>query len=161
VGDDLAAAIREALRHDPVVLVEQGVTAREIECAVLGGWAPEASAVGEVTVAGGWFDYEQKYFSVTEPVIVPAVLPDAVAERVRELSLQAFAAVGCWGLARVDFLDDEAAGTLYVNELNTMPGFTAHWMYPKVWAAAGVGYPELVGRLVALAFERYGQRRSR
>jgi D-alanine-D-alanine ligase len=161
VGDDLSVAIEQALRHDPVVLVEQGVTAREIECGVLGGRHPEASAVGEVTVQGGWFDYAQKYFGDSDPMIVPAVLSEAVADEVRELSLRAFAAVGCWGLARVDVLYDEAAGRVYVNELNTMPGFTAHSMYPKVWAAAGVGYADLVARLVGLAFERHRQRRAR
>ncbi|MEK8108016.1 hypothetical protein NKG94_29005 [Micromonospora sp. M12] len=98
-GDDLAAAVEEALRHDQLVMVEQGVTGRELECAVLGGWRPEASAVGEVRVTGGWFDYQQKYFGDTDPMIVPAVLPDDVTERIRELSLRAFAAIGGWGLA--------------------------------------------------------------
>jgi D-alanine-D-alanine ligase len=153
-GDDLDAAIESGFRHDPVVLVEQGVTAREIECAVLGGTDPQASAVGEVVVAGGWFDYQQKYYGTDDPMIVPADLPPHVVEQVRELSVQAFRAVGGWGLARVDFLYDEAAGELYVNELNTMPGFTAHSMYPKVWAAAGLPYPDLLSRLVELAFER-------
>ncbi|MFD6562788.1 D-alanine--D-alanine ligase family protein [Micromonospora profundi] len=156
--DDLAAAVEEALRHDKHVIVEQGVTGRELECAVLGGWRPEASAVGEVRVAGGWFDYQQKYFGDSDPMIVPAVLPDDVTERVRELSLRAFAAIGGWGLARVDFLYDETTGELYVNELNTMPGFTAHSMYPKVWAASGVGYREVVERLVALARTRHAER---
>ncbi|MEV4756348.1 D-alanine--D-alanine ligase family protein [Micromonospora sp. NPDC049559] len=160
-GDDLAAAIEAALRHDRVVLVEQGVTGRELECAVLGGWRPAASAVGEVRVSGGWFDYDQKYFGDADPMIVPAVLPAEVTSRIRALSLGAFTAVGGWGLARVDFLYDEAAGELYVNELNTMPGFTAHSMYPKVWAAAGLGYPQLVDRLVELAFERHAERRPR
>jgi D-alanine-D-alanine ligase len=160
-GDDLGVAITEALRYDSVVIIEQGVTAREIECSVLGGWAPEASAVGEVSVEGGWFDYQQKYFGDADPMIVPAILPDDITEQVRDLSLQAFRAVGCWGLARVDFLYDEAAGKLFVNELNTMPGFTAHSMYPKVWQVAGVGYAELVSRLVELAFERHALRRSR
>ncbi|MEU1585644.1 D-alanine--D-alanine ligase family protein [Micromonospora sp. NPDC005710] len=157
-GDDLAAAVDEALRHDQLVIVEQGVTGRELECAVLGGWRPEASAVGEVRVNGGWFDYQQKYFGDADPMIVPAVLPDEVTERVRELSLRAFAAIGGWGLARVDFFYDETSGELYVNELNTMPGFTAHSMYPKVWAAAGVGYREVVDRLVELARVRHAER---
>ena len=157
-GDDLAAAVEEALRHDQTVVVEQGVVGRELECAVLGGWRPEASAVGEVRVAGGWFDYQQKYFGDADPMVVPAVLPDEVTERVRELSLRAFAAIGGWGLARVDFLYEETTGELYVNELNTMPGFTAHSMYPKVWAAVGVGYREVVDRLVELARIRYAER---
>ncbi|MEW1589561.1 D-alanine--D-alanine ligase family protein [Micromonospora vinacea] len=157
-GDDLAAAVEEALRHDQLVMVEQGVAGRELECAVLGGWRPEASAVGEVRVSGGWFDYQQKYFGDADPMIVPAVLPDEVTARVRELSLRAFAAIGGWGLARVDFFYDEMAGELYVNELNTMPGFTAHSMYPKVWAAAGVSYREVVDRLVDLARVRHAER---
>ncbi|MEU7974647.1 D-alanine--D-alanine ligase family protein [Micromonospora sp. NPDC049089] len=155
-GDDLAAAVEEALRHDQLVIVEQGVVGRELECAVLGGWRPEASAVGEVQVSGGWFDYQQKYFGDADPMIVPAVLPGEVTARVRELSLRAFAAIGGWGLARVDFFYD--AGELYVNELNTMPGFTAHSMYPKVWAAVGVGYREVVDRLVELARVRHAER---
>ncbi|MEG3632256.1 D-alanine--D-alanine ligase family protein [Micromonospora palythoicola] len=157
-GDDLAAAIEEALRHDTVVVVEQGVSGRELECGVLGGTRPDASAVGEVRVSGGWFDYRQKYFGDTDPMIVPASLPPEVTERIRDLSVRAFAAIGGWGLARVDFLFDEVAGELYVNELNTMPGFTAHSMYPKVWAAAGVDYREILDRLVALAFARHVQR---
>ncbi|MGN9774171.1 D-alanine--D-alanine ligase family protein [Micromonospora sp. H33] len=157
-GDDLAAAVEEAFRHDTVVLVKQGVTGRELECGVLGGWRPEASAVGEVRVTGGWFDYRQKYLGDADPMTVPAPLPDEVTERIRDLSVRAFAAIGGWGLARVDFLYDEATGDLYVNELNTMPGFTAHSMYPKVWAAAGVSYREVVDRLVALALDRHAER---
>ncbi|MFC3504548.1 D-alanine--D-alanine ligase family protein [Micromonospora krabiensis] len=157
-GDDLAAAIDEALRYDSVVVVEQGVTGRELECGVLGGARPEASAVGEVRVTGGWFDYQQKYFGDADPMVVPAVLPQDVTERIRDLSVRAFAAIGGWGLARVDFLYEEATGDLYVNELNTMPGFTAHSMYPKVWAAAGVGYRDIVDRLVTLAFTRHAAR---
>ena len=157
-GASLEAAIEEALRHDTVVVVEQGVTGRELECGVLGGDRPEASAVGEVRVTGGWFDYQQKYFGTEDPMIVPADLPDEVTERIRELSLRAFAAIGGWGLARVDFLYDAEHGELYVNELNTMPGFTAHSMYPKVWAASGVSYAEIVDRLIALALERHHRR---
>jgi D-alanine-D-alanine ligase len=160
-GDDLAtelaAAVQEALRYDPVVIVEQGVTARELECGVLGGTDPQASAVGEVTVTGGWFDYQQKYLADADPMIVPAEVAPHVTKEIRELSVRAFKAIGGWGLARVDFLYDEAADKLYVNELNTMPGFTAHSMYPKVWAAAGVGYADLVVRLVELAFERHAR----
>ncbi|GIG61247.1 D-alanine--D-alanine ligase [Longispora fulva] len=156
----LAAAVDKALEYDPVVIVEQGVTGREIECGVLGGFAPEASRVGEVTVSGGWFDYEQKYLGTVDPMIVPAVLPPHVEAEVRALSVAAFRAVGGWGLARVDFLYDEAADRLYVNELNTMPGFTAHSMYPKVWQASGVSYQDLLDRLIALAFERHARKRG-
>lgn len=155
---ELAAAVDAAFAYDHTILIEQGVLGREIECSVLGGFTPRASAVGEVTVSGGWFDYQQKYFATADPMIVPAVLPDRVADEVRALSVRAFEAVGGWGLARVDFLYDEAAQALYVNELNTMPGFTAHSMYPKVWAAAGLSYPDLITELIGLAFERHTDR---
>ena len=156
--DDLVDAVEQALGYDPVVIIEQGVTGREIECGVLGGFEPVTSVVGEVTVTGGWFDYRQKYFGDADPMIVPADLPPGVAKEVRDLSARAFQAVGGWGLARVDFLYDDQAGQLYVNELNTMPGFTAHSMYPKVWAAAGIPYPDLIARLIDLAFERHARK---
>jgi D-alanine-D-alanine ligase len=158
---ELIDAVEEALRYDPVVLVEQGVTAREIECGVLGGFEPAASAVGEVTVTGGWFDYQQKYFGDDDPMIVPADLPEHVTKEVRDLSVRAFRAVGGWGLARVDFLYEQNADRLYVNELNTMPGFTAHSMYPKVWAASGIAYSDLVARLIGLAFDRHARSQRR
>jgi D-alanine-D-alanine ligase len=159
--DDLVPAMALALQYDSWVIVEEGVNGRELECAVLGGYTPEASAVGEVTVSGGWFDYQQKYTALTDPMVVPAPLPERVTERVRRLSVQAFRAAGCWGLARVDFLYDEARNRLYVNEINTMPGFTEYSMYPKVWAAAGVSYAGIVDRLVALAHQRHASRARR
>jgi D-alanine-D-alanine ligase len=158
---ELGAAVEHAFRYDHTILIEQGVRGREIECAVLGGFEPKASAVGEVTVSGGWFDYQQKYFASADPMIVPASLPEHIADEVRELSIRAFDAVGGWGLARVDLLYDEPAEALYVNELNTMPGFTAHSMYPKVWAAAGLSYPDLITELIDLAFERHHDRSRR
>jgi D-alanine-D-alanine ligase len=159
--EELHVAVEQALRWGDVVLVEQGVRGRELECGVLGGAEPEASVVGEVSVMGGWFDYQQKYFSVADPMIVPAPLDTAVADEIRELSVRAFRAIGGWGLARADFLYDEEAGELYVNELNTMPGFTAHSMYPKVWAAAGIPYADLIQRLIELAFARQARDQRR
>jgi D-alanine-D-alanine ligase len=159
--DDLSQAVTHALRYDSSVIVEQGVIGRELECAVLGGFSPEASVVGEVTVSGGWFDYEQKYFADEDPMIVPAAVPEHVAQQVRDLSVRAFLAAGCWGLARVDFLYDDIDDAVYVNEINTMPGFTEYSMYPKVWAAAGMSYVDLVDRLVDLAFERHALRGRR
>ena len=158
--DDLHLAVEQALRWDHFVLVEQGVRGRELECGVLGGAEPEASVVGEVTVTGGWFDYRQKYFSAADPMTVPAPLDPAVADEIRELSVRAFGAIDGWGLARADFLYDEQAGRLYVNELNTMPGFTAHSMYPKVWARSGIPYADLVLRLIELAFTRHARTRQ-
>ena len=158
----LPSAIDLAFGHDGVVIIEAGVpNARELECGVLGGYEPEASVVGEVQVTGGWFDYEQKYHADADPMTVPAPIPAGLSGRVRELSVQAFQAIGGWGLARVDFLYDPNEDRLVVNELNTLPGFTAHSMYPKVWAASGVDYPDLLERLVALAFERHDRRRVR
>jgi D-alanine-D-alanine ligase len=158
----LAAAVESALAHDGVVLVEEGVVgARELECGVLGGYAPVASVVGEVQVTGGWFDFDQKYFGDSDPMTVPADLPSDVAERVRDLSVRAVQSIGGWGLARVDFLYDQQLDRLVVNELNTMPGFTAHSMFPKVWAASGLGYPQLLDRLVELALDRDRRRRRR
>jgi D-alanine-D-alanine ligase len=153
--DDLVDAVEQALGYDPVVIIEQGVTGREIECGVLGGFEPVTSVVGEVTVTGGWFDYRQKYFGDADPMIVPADLPPGVAKEVRELSARAFQAVGGWGLARVDFLYDDQAGQLYVNELNTMPGFTPTSVFPKLWSLSGVPFPALCDQLVALAVERH------
>lgn len=152
---ELNAAVQDALRWDRVVIAEQAVVGRELECGVLGGDEPEVSVVGEVTVAGGAFDYEQKYLSDRDPMIVPASLEAGVSEEIRDLAVRAFRAVGGWGLARADFLLDSRTGDLYVNELNTMPGFTAHSMYPKVWAAAGLSYPKLLARLIDLAVQRH------
>jgi D-alanine-D-alanine ligase len=112
-------------------------------------------------VTGGWFDFDQKYFGDSDPMIVPAALPVGVSERVRELSVQAFQAIGGWGLARVDFLYDQPHDRLVVNELNTLPGFTAHSMFPKVWAATGLDYARLLDRLVELALDRDRRRRHR
>ncbi|GLZ77343.1 D-alanine--D-alanine ligase [Actinorhabdospora filicis] len=152
---DLAKAVEAAFAFDPVVVIEQGVNARELETGVLGGFNPEVCCVGEVTVADGHFDFEQKYRGTEDPMIVPAKISEELSEEMRHLALKVFRAVGGWGLARVDFLYDDAAGKVYVNELNTLPGFTAHSMYPKVWAASGVTYQELITRLIDLGFERH------
>jgi D-alanine-D-alanine ligase len=159
-ADGLSDAVAEALRWCDTVIAEQAVIGREVECGVLGGTKPRASVVGEVTVTGGAFDYQQKYQSDADPMVVPAPLDPAVAERVRDLSVRAFRAVGGWGLVRADFLIEATTGDVFVNELNTMPGFTAHSMYPKVWAATGISYPDLVARLIDLAFTRHSRSRQ-
>ena len=158
--DQLDAAIAEARRFDPKVIVEAAaVGAREIECGVLQGFGddpPEASVVAEIKVGGEheFYDFEAKYLpeEATE-LDVPAHLPEATAKELRELAAQAFLAIGCEGLARVDFflMPD---GSLLVNELNTMPGFTPLSMFPRMWAATGLEYPALVDRLVTLALQR-------
>lgn len=155
-GATLAAALAVALAHDDVVLVEQGVTGRELEVGVLAaqdGDGVDVSVVGEVGVSGGWFDWDQKYLGDADPMTVPADLDPRVAHEARRLAERAFAAIGGEGLARVDLFLDRA-GRLVVNEVNTMPGFTAHSMFPKVWAAQGVGYAAVLDRLVAHALRR-------
>jgi D-alanine-D-alanine ligase len=159
-GSELDEAVEEARRHDPKVLVEAAaVDGREVECGViegLGEAAPEASVVAEISVDGSheFYDFAAKYLPEEETRLdVPADLPDHVAERVRELAVQAFEALSCEGLARVDFfvLADE---TVVINEINTMPGFTPSSMFPRMWAASGLDYPGLIDRLLQLALHR-------
>ncbi|MEV4893895.1 D-alanine--D-alanine ligase family protein [Nonomuraea sp. NPDC055795] len=155
--EELRAGVDLALAYDRVVIVEQEVTARELICSVLGDYdTPEASVPGELIVPGDWLDYEAKYLSQAEIATIPVVLPERVAEDVRELSLRAFRAVGGYGLSRVDFLYEEGTGRLYVLEINTMPGFTSRSVYARTWAASGVPYPDLLRRLIDLAFARSG-----
>ncbi|MEO3884501.1 D-alanine--D-alanine ligase family protein [Nonomuraea sp. B5E05] len=153
--EELRAGVDLALAYDGMVVVEQGVTAREIICGVLGGQdTPDVSVAGELIVPGAWLDYEAKYLSGAEIATIPAALPERVAEDVRELALRAFRAIGGYGLARVDYLYDEDTGRLYVLEINTMPGFTSRSVYARAWAASGVPYPDLLRRLIDLAFTR-------
>lgn len=154
---ELHTGVEAAFAHDRVVLVEQGVVARELTCGVLGDHDnPDASAVVELNVRGDWLDYEGKYLSDHELATVPAPLPAPVADEVRELSLHAYRAIGGYGLARVDFLYEEHTGRLYVLEINTMPGFTARSVYARGWAAGGLSYPDLLTRLVDLGLARSG-----
>lgn len=155
----LTAAIEQARRHDPKVIVEQGIFGREIECAVLDGHgtdSPRASALGECQVVTGheFYDFDAKYIHAEDVVLqTPAEVPEHIAEHIRELAVQAFLAAGCEGLARVDFfLTDD--GEVLLNEINTMPGFTPTSMYPRMWAATGLSYRELIDDLIALALER-------
>ena len=157
-AQDLAAAIQEAQRHDPKVVVEAALEGREIECAVLegrGDQPPRTALPGEITVADhAFYDFESKYLDTTGvELICPADLPDAVAQDVRELAAQSFEALGCEGLARVDFFVT-AEGRVTVNEVNTMPGFTSTSMYPFMWERSGLPYPELLDELIQLALER-------
>jgi D-alanine-D-alanine ligase len=151
----LCRAIEEALRYDRRVIVEEAaVGARELEVAVLGNDAPELSPIGEIRYASTFYDYESKYTEGMAELRIPTELPEAVAARVVDLARRAFRAIDGAGLARVDLFYQEDSGVVYLNEINTMPGFTATSMYPKLWEAAGVPYPDLVERLVSLARER-------
>jgi len=157
--DGLAAGLADAFAHDTKALVEQGIAARELECGVLGNDAPEASVVGEVVPGHEFYDFEAKYLDESLKLEIPAPVPGAVRDRVRELSLRAFQALDCEGLARVDFFYEEATGRVLLNEVNTIPGFTPKSMFPMLWAASGLSYPDLVARLVDLAVERHAARR--
>jgi D-alanine-D-alanine ligase len=152
---DLAAAMEEAFRHDPKALVEQGIAARELECGVIGNELPETSLVGEVVPGNEFYDFEAKYLDESLELLIPAPVPDEVAARVRELALRAFQALDCEGFARVDFFYQDSSGEVLLNEVNTIPGFTPKSMFPLLWSASGLAYPELIARLVALAVERH------
>jgi D-alanine-D-alanine ligase len=156
----LGAAVEQALAHDPRVIVEASAPGLEVECSVLGRAArSEASEPGEIVLlkGAGWYDFEAKYAEGGMDLVVPARVSPAARARVRELAVAAFARAGCDGLARADFFVD--GGEVLLNELNTMPGFTATSVYGKLWAASGLPYEQLVDRLVALALERHADER--
>lgn len=155
---ELAPAIDLAARYDRKIIVEKGLDAREIECSVLGNDKPEASVPGEVVPVNEFYDYEAKYVKEGSQLVIPARLTSAQARRVKDLALRAFRAVDCSGMARVDFLLDRRSGKLFVNEVNTIPGFTPISMYPKLWEASGLPYPALLDRLIQLAFERHREK---
>jgi D-alanine-D-alanine ligase len=155
---ELSTALELAFLYDEWVLVEEGVTGREVECAVLGGLHPEATRLGEIVPAADFYDYEDKYSGSGAELFIPADVPDRVHDEARALAIRAFEVLRCDGLARVDFFYVEGGQGLLVNEVNTMPGFTPYSMYPKLWAAEGLEYPALVDRLVTLALERHSRR---
>ncbi len=159
-GKELGPAIAEAAKFDRKIVIEEGVggkknRAREIECAVLGNDDPKASVAGEIVPCKEFYDYDAKYLAEGSEGIIPARITKAEMKTVQRLAIAAFQAVDCTGLARVDFLMDPKSRRIFVNEINTMPGFTAISMYPKLWAATGVPYPELIDRLIQLGIERH------
>jgi D-alanine-D-alanine ligase len=155
-GGDLLPALGFAFGFDDTVLVERAVRGRELEVAVLGYERLEASCVGEIVPGREFYDYEDKYLSDTARLIAPAPLPEALAEELRRLAVAAYAAVGGTGLARVDFLVE--GERCFLNEINTLPGFTSISMYPRLWELSGVPLPELVDRLVEIALARHRDR---
>ncbi len=162
---ELGPAMDEAARYDRKLVVEAAVEhAREIEVSVMGNDEPVASVVGEILPSHEFYDYESKYLDEATRLIIPAELPDSVANRIREIAVEAFLALDCAGLARVDFLSAAKTLEIYLSEVNTMPGFTTVSMYPKLWEASGVSYSELIDKLIQLAMERHteirGNRRS-
>jgi len=153
---DLPAAMRKAFELDGKVLVEQGLDAREIECAVLGNEQPEASVLGEIIPSREFYDYEAKYGDATSELKIPADLEPEVTRTIRAHALSAFGCLSLTGLARVDFLVDRSSGQVHLNEVNSLPGFTSISMFPKLWEATGLPFPSLVERLVDLALQRRG-----
>ncbi len=152
---DLLEGLLEAARYDRRILVERGAAnAREIEVSVLGNEDPQASAPGEIIPSREFYSYEAKYIDGDSVLLIPAPIPPETAELARELAIRAYKAVDCAGMARVDFLLDKNTGELYLNELNTIPGFTSISMYPKLWEASGLPYPQLCDRLIELALQR-------
>jgi D-alanine-D-alanine ligase len=157
----LRTAIALAGSFDRKIVVEAAVpNAREIECAVLGNDTPEASVPGEIIPSREFYDYEAKYLDAGSKTVIPADLPKKVAEKVRQLAIEAFKAIDGAGMSRVDFLLSRKNSTLYVNEVNTIPGFTTISMFAKLWAASGVDYPALLDRLLGLAVERHAEKQQ-
>ena len=149
--DQLVAGLTLAAELDSRLVIEQGVEARELECAVLGGAELRASTVGEIRFDADWYDYETKYTAGLSSTLIPAPLPPSVADQVQHQAIQACAAVGVSGMARVDFFYDERSDALWLNEINTLPGFTSQSMYPMLWAASGVTLEQLVHELLESA----------
>lgn len=158
---DLAAAIDLAALYDRKIVIEAAVpNAREIEIAVLGNDTPEVSEPGEVVPSREFYDFEAKYLDDTSQTIIPVRLPASAVEEVKRLAVDVFRSLDCAGMARVDFLMDGFTAALYVNEINTIPGFTTISMYSKMWAASGLAYPALLDRLIALALERHAEKQQ-
>ncbi len=162
---ELGPAMDTAAGYDRKIVVEQGVggtkhKARELECSVLGNDEPEASVIGEIVPSAEFYDYSAKYLDEGSQLIVPARTSKTLSKQVQTMAIRAFQAVDCSGLARVDFLMDPKSGKVYLNEINTMPGFTSISMYPKLWAASGLPYAELIDRLIQLAQERHADKKK-
>ncbi len=154
----LLAGLRAAAQLDDRLIIETAITARELECAVLGCGTLDASVVGEILYDTEWYDYTAKYSPGHSSLVIPASVPQAIHDQVQRLAVQATQAVGAYGLSRVDFFYQEHGQMLYVNEINTMPGFTSQSMYPLLWQASGVSIEELVHRLIAFAQARHQRR---
>jgi D-alanine-D-alanine ligase len=157
---ELDAALRLAAQYDRKIIVERGILGRELECSVLGNDQPVASSPCEILPSREFYDYEDKYLLDKADTRVPADLPPETTEELRRLAVECYRAVDCEGMARVDFLLEGATGKLYINEINTIPGFTSISMYPKMWEYSGLPFGELVDRLIALALERHERKKA-
>jgi D-alanine-D-alanine ligase len=157
----LPAAVAEAASFDAKIVIEAGIDARELECAVIGNETPEASGIGEIVPSHEFYDYADKYVDGGAKALIPAPIPDVVAQEGRALAVRTFRAVDAAGMARVDFFLERGTDRLYVNEINTIPGFTPTSMFPKLWEAAGRSFPDVVSRLIDLALARHAERGKR
>ncbi len=162
---ELGPAMETAAAYDRKIIIEQGVggkkhKARELECSVLGNDRPQASIAGEIIPSADFYDYNAKYLDEGSQLLIPAKITKKQMKDVQQMAIRAFQAVDCSGLARVDFLMDPKTEKIYLNEINTMPGFTSISMYPKLWAASGLGYQELIDRLIQLALERQEEKKK-
>ncbi len=156
---EFANAVTQAARYDRRIIVEQGVDAREFEVAVLGNDEPQASVVGEIVPGNEFYDYRAKYIDDNSELIIPARIPEYISQKIRQSALQAFKAIDASGMARVDFFVARDLSEIWVNEINTIPGFTRISMYPKLWEASGLPYSQLLDRLIELAIERHADRK--
>jgi D-alanine-D-alanine ligase len=155
---EFAIALDVAARYDRRLLIEQGLDARECECAVLGNDDPEASVVGEIVPGNEFYDYRAKYVDDNSDLVIPANLPEHLAQEIRRLSVEAFKTIDAAGMARVDFFVARDLSQVWINEINTIPGFTRISMYPKLWEASGLSYSQLIDHLIELAIERHAER---
>jgi D-alanine-D-alanine ligase len=157
---ELASAVRLAARYDRKVIVERAIDGQELECSVLGNDDPQASVPCEIVPSREFYDYEDKYELDAAQFHLPARLPEAQIEEVRRLAVAAYRATECAGMARVDFLRESSTGRIYINEINTIPGFTSISMYPKMWEHSGLSFPRLLDRLIELAYERHARKKE-
>lgn len=153
------AALDAAFRYDEKVIIEEGIQGRELECSVLGNEEPEASLPGEIIPFREFYDYKDKYIEGKTRFGIPADLTPAQTEEIQRFSIETFKAIGCSGMARVDFLMEGRSGKIYVSEINTIPGFTEISMYPKLWEVSGLPFPQLLEKLIALGFARHTQKK--
>ncbi|MFT9495536.1 D-alanine--D-alanine ligase [Anaerosolibacter sp.] len=159
--EELIKGIHEAAKHDRKILIEEFINCREVECAVLGNDDPMASVVGEIIPSHEFYDYEAKYFDDGKSkMVIPAGIPEEKALEIRAMAVKAYKSIDCTGLARVDFFLDKENQQVYINEINTLPGFTRYSMYPLLWGATGIPYDALIDHLIQLAIERYEDRRN-
>ena len=152
-GEELVRAIQTASQYDKKILIEETIVGKEVECAVLGNDEVKASTVGEIISAEDFYTYDAKYNNSESKTVIPALIPEKIIEEIRRCAIKAFKAVDGSGLARVDFFVEKDTNKVFLNEINTMPGFTEISMYPKLWEASGISYSELLDELIKLALQ--------